>query len=187
MATFYCPVWLTIILTVLIYIRTGREIFANRRLLRQVPDSTNTYTATTLDGDDSWKMTEIQVTNEALPEAHLHSSHSGVQDLSPHHSLQGEFTAYSVNIKSEIRTKSDQLQPQNVASLTTTTNKRHVAARKDVATWVYTKCAMLYFIALIITWVRPLFQTLKIQWRKAYSVNLIGSFNRQSCQFNRPS
>ncbi|KAE8358074.1 hypothetical protein BDV27DRAFT_169784 [Aspergillus caelatus] len=152
LAVFYGPVWLTIILTFAIYIVTGREIFMKRRQLRVAGRSGQHSALPSTRGDqvdesfECHKMTEITVTTETADFQHgppLKVGNTEEPGRSP--GARTSFNPYVVAVEARPRTmKQNEAIQGDQSKSTTETNK---------AAWAYSKYAMLYFIALVITWV----------------------------------
>ncbi|KAI0881137.1 family A G protein-coupled receptor-like protein [Annulohypoxylon maeteangense] len=162
-ATFYGPVWVVILLTMFIYIRTGGEIYRKRKQLRQFGASSSAHDpeAITMDDPYSIKTTEVTVTSESAQE-----SANGI-DLAP----LGRFNerpkpAYSVMISSDNKKGSMSQQggntrppPSNIPPTPSTaraqakSQKRRANFEANNAAWSYSKCALLFFTALLVTWI----------------------------------
>ncbi|KAI2471878.1 family A G protein-coupled receptor-like protein [Annulohypoxylon bovei var. microspora] len=162
-ATFYGPVWVVILLTMFIYIRTGGEIYRKRKQLRQFGASSSAHDpeAITMDDPYSVKTTEVTVTSESAQE-----NGNGI-DLAP----LGRFDAkpkpaYSVTISSDNKRgsqsqpgSSPRPTPRNVPPTPLTaraqakSQKRRANFEANNAAWSYSKCALLFFTALLVTWI----------------------------------
>ncbi|CAG8215701.1 unnamed protein product [Penicillium nalgiovense] len=158
-AIFYGPVWLIISLTFAIYLRAGTVIYQKRRQLRNlggidsdpVPESPFAM------------LTGIQVTREiACSTPERRSLSEGNARGLP----SATFRAYSVTIEggSTANTLQDSrskigpspLQRENsgkTARPDGQDSRRSTSTEASSATWAYTKYAMLFFIALLVTWV----------------------------------
>jgi hypothetical protein len=158
-AIFYGPVWLIISLTFAIYLRAGTVIYQKRRQLRNlggidsdlVPESPFAM------------LTGIQVTREiACSTPERRSLSEGNARGLP----SAAFRAYSVTIEGgstantlqDSRTKigPSPLQRENsgkTARPDGQDSRRSTSTEASSATWAYTKYAMLFFIALLVTWV----------------------------------
>ncbi|KAL1884790.1 hypothetical protein Plec18167_002382 [Paecilomyces lecythidis] len=158
-ATFYGPVWFILILTFAIYIRAGKVIFEKRRQLQSA--NTNTIGSSYFIDDpfqEGAKTTEIRVTTEQVVTTSEESAQAmkipadrgrapGTSDYSP----------YSIKIETGPNMEKEDIPMQPLPPVPNTGNtnfKRQVATvEANKAAWAYTKCAMLFFIALVITWV----------------------------------
>jgi hypothetical protein len=178
-AVFYGPVWFVITLTFAIYLRAGSLIYQKRRQLRELEglDSIDSYTRS------DRKLVGIQVTSEiaySSPERHSTSS----ADIQPARSFSASsFCPYSVTVEGGHLEPIGGLQHVGAISLPTpafssqlgpsplrkdilleesrlelaesfTAQRREVATEASSAAWAYTKYAILFFIALLVTWVR---------------------------------
>ncbi|KAF3028793.1 hypothetical protein E8E15_004932 [Penicillium rubens] len=161
-AIFYGPVWLIISLTFAIYLRAGTVIYQKRRQLRNlggidsdlVPESPFAM------------LTGIQVTREiACSTPERRSLSEGNARGLP----SAAFRAYSVTIEGgstantlqDSRTKigPSPLQRENsgkTARPDGQDSRRSTSTEASSATWAYTKYAMLFFIALLVTWLHAL-------------------------------
>ncbi|KAI1391336.1 family A G protein-coupled receptor-like protein [Hypoxylon trugodes] len=161
-ATFYGPVWVVILLTMAIYIRAGGEIYKKRKQLRNFGASSSAHDPDALTSYDpySTKTTEVTVTTESAEE-----NGDGI-DLAPlgRAAPNKPKAAYSVTISSDVKDKSQQgdikLPIQSNVPPTPSTAKAQVKTQKrkaafdfNHAAWSYSKCALLFFTALLITWI----------------------------------
>jgi hypothetical protein len=179
-AIFYGPVWLIISLTFAIYLRAGTVIYQKRRQLRNlggidsdlVPESPFAM------------LTGIQVTREiacSTPER------GSLSEGNARGLPSAAFRAYSVTIEggSTANTLQDSrskigpspLQRENsgkTARPDGQDSRRSTSTEASSATWAYTKYAMLFFIALLVTWVGLV--------EAHYSLNIVlGSFRVLIC------
>lgn len=159
-AIFYGPVWLIISATFAIYLRAGSVIYQKRRQLRNlggidsdlVPESPFAM------------LTGIQVTREiacSTPERQS-LSESAARGLPC-----SAFRAYSVTIEgggvpNTMQGPSSKVGPsplhqenssKSVRPDAADSQRRSTSTEASSATWAYTKYAMLFFIALLVTWV----------------------------------
>lgn len=155
---------LVILITMFIYIRAGGEIYKKRKQLRNFGASSSGHDPEPLTMDDpfSVKTTEVTVTSESAAE----DGNNGI-DLAP----LGRFnfqkkTAYSVTISSDKKgnDKTQQVDfdlpvqnnvPPTPSSATKRgkTQKRRANYEASNAAWSYSKCAILFFTALLVTWI----------------------------------
>ncbi|KAI1768709.1 family A G protein-coupled receptor-like protein [Hypoxylon sp. FL1150] len=162
-ATFYGPVWVVILITMFIYFRTGGEIYKKRKQLRSLGASSSVNDPDPLAMDDPYsvKTTEVTISSEAAEEG------SDGIDLAPlgRRATQKK-TLYSVTISSD--TKGPPKPQQADFSLPIQSNvpptpstvwargrvqKRRANYEANNAAWSYSKCALLFFTALLITWI----------------------------------
>ncbi|KAJ5918149.1 hypothetical protein N7454_010524 [Penicillium verhagenii] len=135
-ATFYAPVWMLFLVTSFIYLSVGTEIYQKRRQLRSMASRS-------LDTVQSMKRVEVQVTTEIARENYDigDTSSPATHENFPR---DGKFSQYAAFVSSADHTAmktSDALKSGPKMS------------SSDAAAWAYTKCAMLFFAALLITWV----------------------------------
>ncbi|KAK5656164.1 hypothetical protein OQA88_4924 [Cercophora sp. LCS_1] len=173
-ATFYGPVWIVILITFFIYIRAGREIYKKHKQLRDFSYSHHEPEPMPPMDDpfSSTKTTEVVVTSEARDKAAgfdlTAPSGSRMQRASePAAAPKQPNPAYSVTIQSGRRgngrgSYGDMVLPiqTNVSAETAppapkTGNplRRRAAYEANNATWSYTKCAILFFTAMLVTWI----------------------------------
>lgn len=155
-ASFYGPTWVVLALTFFIYLVAGKVIFTLRRNLRRVakegrvssdvrsreplaPLQMGKVIVSTID------TVEVSVTNASddplppppspglsiFPGIHRHISRS----------VLPEITSYTCHIEAVPHRPSVVPRPRNTA------------VEANTAAWAYCRCAMLFFLALIITWV----------------------------------
>lgn len=110
--------------TSFIYLSVGTEIYKKRKHLRSMASRS-------LDTVQSMKRVEVQITTEIAGE-----SRAVGQD--------GKFSQYAAFVSSAEHTNA------NTSNALKSTPKM---SSSDAAAWAYTKCAMLFFAALLITWV----------------------------------
>lgn len=166
----YAPAWCCIIISFVIYVLAGREIFAKRKQLRafsnpatrpaRIEKIQNPFT--------SFKTTEIRVTSELvtmvspdLSKAYLSpgmpDDKSGYFDRSvgPSRSNSNKgYDQYSVMIGSTPMSPSfqaPQVPPARATIIQQRTNR--AAMEANTAAWGYTKVAVLFFISMLVTWV----------------------------------
>ncbi|KAK4646619.1 hypothetical protein QC761_212150 [Podospora bellae-mahoneyi] len=163
-ATFYGPIWIVILITFFIYIRAGREIYKKHKQLRNFSTSHHDHEPITEDPFSSVKTTEVSVTSEVIDKslATLGIVQSGnEQPKAPN-------AAYSVHISSNKRAPErdsyGDIPPTTQTNITIdppTRNataganplRRRAAYEANNATWSYTKCSILFFTAMLVTWI----------------------------------
>ncbi|MCJ1391201.1 hypothetical protein MMC18_004063 [Xylographa bjoerkii] len=175
----YAPAWFCILTTFTIYLLAGRNIFLKRKQLRSFQPSAepisieNPFT--------SWKTTEVKITSELANMDNPSTSHLS-KELDPQSralSRQG-FEQYSVTIgRGPERPKSD-ISPRSPGLQITTHLQHNVALEANTAAWGYTKCALLFFVSLMITWVpSSIFRVYSLahpgttSWPLAYAAGLV--------------
>ncbi|KAJ5831855.1 hypothetical protein N7474_000166 [Penicillium riverlandense] len=130
-ATFYAPVWLIFIAAGIIYISIGAEIYQKRRQLRSMVSQSQPTVM-------SMKTTEVHIVSETA------DKFGGTTQCHPEDDnfQQGRgFSQYAANVSSVDHSQNK------------TANAGSKMSSTDAAAWAYTKCAMLFFAALLITWV----------------------------------
>lgn len=178
-AVFYGPIWFVILLTFAIYARVGIDIARKRRMLRSFNKEANMM----MDGQLN-KLFEIHaskvvhVTSEAANEQTTNgqsrgsniTSHSNSQSSSGGSSNVNNntndntnitaFPAYSVTVAGGEAFPLPPSATSTVGSasvkVSPTSPRRHPRTDISSAAFAYCKYAVLYFIALLVTWVRPL-------------------------------
>ncbi|CEJ62116.1 hypothetical protein PMG11_10626 [Penicillium brasilianum] len=173
-ALFYGPVWFVISLTFAIYLRAGSAIYQKRRELRTLDtfDTLETEIAT---------LAGIQVTSEIacstperqsvadpnvdipVPARSFSSSHLSPYSVTIEGGMMDEISTYQ---NSEERLPSIQAPSTNPGPRLSVSQKacrsnsadmysqqRGINREASSAAWAYTKYAMLFFIALLVTWV----------------------------------
>ncbi|OJJ33072.1 hypothetical protein ASPWEDRAFT_43129 [Aspergillus wentii DTO 134E9] len=152
-ALFYGPVWFIIFLTFAIYVRAGRVIYQKRRQLRDIGGLDSSFDAETALEMSFFKTTEIQVTSEAA----VCSARQGesAYRASPT-SSKSPYDPYSITIEAGgSYEKNDGVSngPTKKEQPDLPSQRRIRASEANSAAWAYTKYAMLFFIALLVTWV----------------------------------
>ncbi|KAI8952685.1 G-protein coupled receptor [Xylaria longipes] len=157
-ATFYGPIWVILAATFFIYIRAGGEIYRKRRQLRKL-DSSSVGPATDVEMfklEEAYpvKTTEISVTSESVtqPKADVHPTRE--PESKPANELKAS-AAYSITISSERELREPGPVPSNPDTSTTPAQAKAKRRRNNdlnSAAWAYTKCAILFFTALAVTW-----------------------------------
>ncbi|KAK4162730.1 putative G-protein coupled receptor 157 [Cladorrhinum sp. PSN259] len=168
-ATFYGPIWIVILITFFIYIRAGREIYKKHKQLRDFSTSHHDNTVDTTfsmfeDPFSSVKTTEVSVTTEVIGKNAIGLEPLGQEPKPPN-------PAYSVHISST-RRAADRRESygevpvapaqNNVTTESPTATRpatganplrRRALYEANNATWSYTKCAILFFTAMLVTWI----------------------------------
>ncbi|KUI60048.1 hypothetical protein VP1G_07302 [Cytospora mali] len=167
--TFYGPVWATICVTFFIYIRAGREIYHNHKKLHGLNYTSHCEPEPLpMNKTFSTKTTEVSVTSEIVTTTTTTTPTEDAIDLAPlgaaqHRSsvVAQQPSAYSVTISalpsgsagptlpttptaSSNNHKDNTLQPRT---------RRKAAYEANSAAWQYTKCAILFFTAILVTWI----------------------------------
>ncbi|RCI13901.1 hypothetical protein L249_8198 [Ophiocordyceps polyrhachis-furcata BCC 54312] len=178
-ATFYGPVWVTILITFFIYIRAGRTIYEKRKQLYDFQNSDPDPLSINGEVVATIKRTEVTVTEEDAAQQHIHLGPLGKQKAAATTTTTtttatatattttdkstGCEGAYSVHISADHsdvasspvqgsktfqQTSSVQVAPQRPPN---PARRRHHELNN--AAWSYTKCAILFFTAILITWI----------------------------------
>ncbi|KAM7201833.1 hypothetical protein V8F33_003109 [Rhypophila sp. PSN 637] len=174
-ATFYGPVWIVTLITFFIYLRAGSDIYKRHKQLRDFSSTTHHEAEVVVpssvgaDSFSSSKTTEVLVTTEVVNQDDALSgggpSSSLVRNNSQSSPSPQNTTApfYSVTISaSSNRRQSDALpiqtnaRPQTATRPITNNNpnpRRRAAYEANSAILSYTKCALLFFTAMLVTWI----------------------------------
>ncbi|RAL07298.1 Nnf1-domain-containing protein [Aspergillus homomorphus CBS 101889] len=151
---FYGPVWLIMCLTIFIYVRTGSVIYKKRQQLNQAGNSDSTSTTENMQNIQFSKVTEFSITREVV---HALQVPFG-EDSGPisTKSLHTFYCPYSVTIQGGSEPKSSEgtaEQSSRNDQFSTSIQRRATMIETNSAAWAYSKYAILFFIALLITWV----------------------------------
>ncbi|KAI8713312.1 hypothetical protein NCS52_01275000 [Fusarium sp. LHS14.1] len=158
--TFYGPIWVVIAITFFIYIRAGHTIYRKRRELDNF-SSTDQDLTSLGDALATIKTTEVSVTTEVMSPNAIHLQPIGrrAPDVNSPQDTNG---AYSVTISADASSGdvADVVLPiqqqQTRTSMQVPTVQRTPRRRNrelNNAAWQYTKCALLFFTAILITWI----------------------------------
>ncbi|KAF7182445.1 hypothetical protein CNMCM7691_002015 [Aspergillus felis] len=155
-AVFYGPVWFVIFLTFAIYLRAGRVIFEKRRQLEEAGCSDSCGEIDSPMEPAFSKKTEIHVTSE-ITHSGSESNRLTITSAShiPHRYLN-PYSPYSVTIEGGSASGNDENVPMRTLRSShhdPYAQRRATARDVNSAAWAYTKYAMLFFIALLVTWV----------------------------------
>ncbi|KAJ4414537.1 hypothetical protein N0V82_007883 [Gnomoniopsis sp. IMI 355080] len=169
-ATFYGPVWVVIVVTFFIYIRAGREIYRKHQQLKDL-NYTSHYDSEPLPNPNNdpfnTKTTEVTVSVSDSPDA-IGLSAMGV-DANTHIDNPGQSlrpSAYSVSI-SALPTTASAPSGSSTTSGAANNNtmsmyganhglpksRRKAAMDANNSAWSYTKVALLFFTAMLVTWI----------------------------------
>lgn len=130
----------------------GREIYLNRKQLR-VFQKTCGYPLDIENPFDSYKTTEVNITSEAFPVTHEDLVTTTVDTKVPGKTSSGRgYDRYTVTIGSAPQGPRITM-PQTPGGETLIYRKNKAAMEANRAAWGYTKCALLFFVSLLITWV----------------------------------
>ncbi|KAL2211883.1 G-protein coupled receptor [Sarocladium strictum] len=157
-ATFYGPVWILILLTFFIYIRAGRTIYEKRRQLHDFSNSDPDPLSVNGEGMGTIKTTEVRITTEIRnePENFDPMSRRRRESDAPADGRSAR-DAYTITISAETdpyahhNAMTQAVEPSFPRRPVTTARRRTYEVNN--AAWAYTKCALLFFTALLITWI----------------------------------
>ncbi|KAL4747586.1 hypothetical protein BDW72DRAFT_182409 [Aspergillus terricola var. indicus] len=154
-AVFYGPVWFVIFVTLAIYARIGELVWRRRRQLKEAGGLDTTIDVSIPDDPPFSKVTEIRITREDVAPFRSEAGPSSEQD-STFSCVQSFHRPYSVNVQAG----SSQLELDAIRSeepFDGPSNREYRNSRTvsevNTAAWAYTKYAMLFFVALLVTWV----------------------------------
>ncbi|KID95640.1 G-protein coupled receptor, partial [Metarhizium majus ARSEF 297] len=165
-ATLYAPVWIAILITFSIYIRAGRTIYEKRKQLYDFHSSDPDPLSVDGEALATVKRTEVMVTSEAIAEPGITLGPMPRRDSSSADNPQNASAAYSVHISANNAMVSDgkPVLPipgttiHHASTVQIASHRLSKPARRHIhelnnAAWSYTKCAILFFTALLITWI----------------------------------
>ena len=163
LALFYGPVWLVLVVTLAIYIAAGKQIFEKRRQLRSFAGHASNEMATTLPepfaNPFGTKTTEISVSTE-LADMSERPSERNSMDANGKLRKGNIYNDYSVTIegsKPPVLAPPVSPGPRKLSTRGGPVDlnqwQRRAAMESNNAAWSYTKCAMLFFVAILVTWV----------------------------------
>lgn len=156
-----------ILLTFFIYIRAGRTIYEKRRLLHDFGGSDPDPLSINGDGIGTMKTTEVRITTEIRndPEPSFDPASRRRRASDAPADGRGPRDAYTITISAETDPYASKAPQDNIYHRNGTphidgnTHKRPVTTARrrtyevNNAAWAYTKCALLFFTALLITWI----------------------------------
>lgn len=155
----------TIIITFFIYIRAGGDIYKKRKLLRNF-SSSHDRNRLTIENPFTLKTTEVTVTSEITQEAlpGTHPPNARIQNVITEPPSDDPNAIYSVKITSDPTVRPPAAAAaapvhENTARPVTRSAEQkggpRFRANVDInkAVWSYTKCALLFFTALLVTWI----------------------------------
>ncbi len=158
-------------ITFFIYTRAGREIYKKHKQLKDFSSHHEPEPMPPMDDPySSSKTTEVFVTSEAVnsPTIDLAPLGRRAPDISES-PPKGPSAAYSVTISSnkprnresygdvglpiQSNVVAPQIAPSPVPKATANRMRRKAAYEANNAAWSYTKCAILFFTAMLVTWI----------------------------------
>lgn len=157
----------TILITFFIYIRAGRTIYEKRKQLHDFHSSDPDPMSINGEAFATIKRTDITVVTEAAGNAGgIQLGPMGRRDSSAGDNSQGATGAYSVHISADnynSPSANEVILPmqgrtvQQTSSIQVAPHRPNPARRRNHelnnAAWSYTKCAILFFTAILITWI----------------------------------
>ncbi|KAI9374531.1 hypothetical protein BJX61DRAFT_497664 [Aspergillus egyptiacus] len=155
LSVFYGPVWLVILMTLAIYARIGNLIWRGRRQLKEAGGLDTTIDVSIPDEHPFSMTMEIRITREDATPMSL----DAVGPSLDFDCIQPSLRPYSVNVEAGIaRPCPVQLEPVRSEPLANPPDPNRystapIASEVNAAAWAYTKYAMLFFVALLATWV----------------------------------
>ena len=210
-AVFYGPVWFVIFLTFAIYLRAGSVIYQKRRQFRKL-GGIESIDSDAPSETPVLKLAGIQVTSEiacSSPERYSISPSDGrptrsftASSVSPYsvtieggpfEPIAGLQTAGAISIltpesssrpgPSPLRTEVSMINARFDGVDSFASQRRAVTTEASSAAWAYTKYAILFFIALLVTWVG--YPTFTRETELTILIQMIGSFNRKQSVCSR--
>ncbi|KAL8949390.1 MAG: hypothetical protein Q9222_004490 [Ikaeria aurantiellina] len=163
-ALVYAPAWVAISISFTLYVISGREIFKKRQELRAFHspqhrplEVENPFT--------NFKVTEVEITHEMAKLSYDSQPQPGGPIVCPRvkKMIGGtpvkDYDQYSVKISSNPLSPDFSPLDSNVSPHTGTApvvqyRNNKAAMEANTAAWGYTKVALLFFVSLLITWVR---------------------------------
>lgn len=144
-----------ILITLFIYLRAGYTIYQKRKQLQTFHSTGVGPTTTDTENMYSMKTTEVTVTTETISTTEeAQPDHASRCDSSASSGHGDTYSPYSVVVSAKPAAMSSQqaLTVQVAPPLATSSARRR---NRDVnnAAWSYTKCAILFFTAILITWI----------------------------------
>ncbi|MCJ1387419.1 hypothetical protein MMC18_000262 [Xylographa bjoerkii] len=139
----YGPAWVSILIIFFIYIWAGLEIFEKRRQLRAFKDTVSQVTMIA-NPFTSYVTTEVEITSEANP--------NPVSLLPQPYNLEEDVPGYGFS-PYVVKVERGQKRPESPLVQSIHSRQHNVAMDANTAAWGYLKCAILFFMSLLITWV----------------------------------
>ena len=136
----------SILATFSIYVMAGREIFQKRQQLRAFNKPGGSEVSIIENPFTSYKTTEVHITSEPNPRQQAHLSASLGQGYDAERDLLDvTYVPYSITIERGLK------RPSSPVTQSLQRRQHNVALEANTAAWGYLKCAMLFFISLLIT------------------------------------
>ena len=135
---------------------SGRELFHRRRQLAQFGGSSERGSTPVENPFTSYKITEVQITSEVASPRPFDSastnSHMELQQVNPESQyLDGRkaYEQYSITIERGREAPNRTAMAMNEDEI----RLRNTVMASNRAAWAYTKCCVLFFTSLMITWI----------------------------------
>lgn len=166
-ALFYGPVWFVISVTLAIYARIGNLVWRRRRQLKEAGGLDTTIDVSIPDDPPFSKVTEIWITTEDAAPFRLGEAGPSIGQNSSFAYIQSSHRPYSVNVQAgialptevQLETIRGDISPNTPPPDDEPYRHSTTASEVNVAAWAYTKYAMLFFVALLVTWVSHSFRS----------------------------
>ena len=185
--TCYAPAWVCIVAASVIYIKAGREIFSKRRQLRAFNQPTRPVVVPVENPFTSYKTTEVKITSEAMgppatPEKQIESFESTPDSKRPASTVQFDRYTVTINSSPQSTSLSPRSPTRNEAQQRIQYQRCTAAMEANAAAWSYCKCAMLFFVSLLVTWVRA---SLLSVLHHVLTITIIGPFLNEPSLLSR--
>ncbi|KAH6669147.1 G-protein coupled receptor [Plectosphaerella plurivora] len=163
--TFYGPVWVAILITFFIYLRTGGDIYRKRKQLHDFSGSGGVDGTLVSNPFASMKTTEVHITSESIeqPQGAIIMGPIDRRDSRSSSAPRVTNGAYSCTITAQTNgatSTGDNILPiqsnppgTSAGAMTSAPTARQTSHAANNAAWSYAKCALLFFTALLITWI----------------------------------
>ncbi|MCJ1475435.1 hypothetical protein MMC13_004097 [Lambiella insularis] len=140
----YGPAWITILITFLIYVWAGREIFEKKCAIRASKEPASEVIIIPNPFLTSYVTTEVKITSEVNPHGRRSQGQLfRLEDDDPSDSFEPYTVTVGRGMKRPISPIVQSVHPRRQTS----------TLDANTAAWGYLKCAMLFFVSLLITWV----------------------------------
>ncbi|EXK23567.1 hypothetical protein FOXG_15087 [Fusarium oxysporum f. sp. lycopersici 4287] len=158
-ATLYCPVWASIVVTFAIYIRAGNEILHVRRSLRYFRSQCLDDDQLDMNGTTSINTTEVTRTSESAYTKSLPSRGAACSSLDDSHSVSVSTGAGQREVSKQGNAELGAVQHPDPGirrnGLSNIDCMCRAVHESNSAAWAYAKVTLFFFIALLVTWIPP--------------------------------
>ncbi|KAH9211029.1 hypothetical protein DL95DRAFT_512152 [Leptodontidium sp. 2 PMI_412] len=148
--TFYGPIWIAMLTTIIIYILVGNMIFKKHRELRSLSYGEGHLSGRNNQPFSGRKTTEVQISS-STQQGRGHYGSSANNNLPPPDTA-ARINQYSITISS-LPPDQESQHPRPSPIPQAAADNRFRIGGVDNLTWAYTKCAALFAASLLITWV----------------------------------